>query len=83
MNYLEGDIGDIYDDIVIQDVSQPFVEGLFSDLGEIRGQLRVFEHRSVAHFWPSEDDEGVFLTLDSSADPSVRSLLALISKFYN
>ena len=68
---------------MLQDISHPFYEGLFSDMGEIRGQLRVFENGTVAHFWPSEDDEGVFLTFDSSADPSVRNLLKLISEFYN
>ena len=82
-NYSEGDIGDICDDVVLQDVSQPFLDGLFSDLGDIRGKLCVFEDGTVAHFWPSADDEGVFLTLNSSADSSVRSLLALISEFYN
>ena len=82
-NYSEGDIGDIYDDIVMQDVTQPFLEGLFSDLGDVRGKLRVFENGTVAHFWPSEDEKGVFLTFDDSADPSVRSLLELVTEFYS
>jgi len=82
-NYSEGDIDDIYDDVVIQDIGQPFHEELFSDMGDVRGKLRVFEDGVVAHFWPSEDAEGVFLAFDSSADPSVRSLLELISEFYN
>jgi len=82
-NYSESDIDDIYDDVVIQDIAQPFHETLFSDMGDVRGKMRVFEDGAVAHFWPSEDDEGVFLAFDNSADPSVRSLLELINEFYN
>ena len=82
-NYSESNFDEIYDDVVIQDVAQPFHEELFSDMGDVRGKLRVFADGTVAHFWPSEDDEGVFLAFDSSADPSVRSLLELISEFYN
>jgi len=82
-NYSQDDIDDIYDDVVIQDIAQPFHEDLFSDMGDVRGKMRVFEDGTVAHFWPSENEEGVFLAFDSSADPSVRSLLELIGEFYN
>ena len=82
-NYSQDDIKNIYDDVVIQDIAQPFHEDLFSDMGDVRGKLRVFEDGTVAHFWPSENEEGVFLAFDSSADPSVRSLLGLIGEFYN
>ena len=82
-NYSQSNIDDIYDDVVVQDIAQPFQEDLFSDMGDVRGKLRIFEGGTVAHFWPSEDRKGVFLVFDSSADPSVRSLLELISEFYN
>ena len=82
-NYSESSIEDIYDNVVLQDIAQPLDEDLFSDMGDVRGRLRIFEDGTVAHFWPSEDEEGVFLAFDGSADPSVRSLLELISEFYN
>ena len=82
-NYSEVDLDNIYDDVVMQDVSHGFVDDLFNDLGDVRGQLRIFENGIVAHFWPTETKRGVFLTFDSSADPSMRSLLELISGFYN
>lgn len=82
-NYSAKEIEDIYDDVVFQDIAQLHHEDLFSDMGDVRGKLRVFEGGTVGHFWPSEDDAGVFVSFDSSADPSVRSLLELISEFYS
>ena len=73
----------IYDELMMQEFTIPVEEDLFSDMGDVHGQFRLFEEGTVAHFWPSDDKQGVFVAFDSSADPSVRTLLEVISEFYN
>jgi hypothetical protein len=80
--YSTAEMDAIYDDVVLSDVGQPLQEQLFDDLGAVRGKIRLFEDGTVAHFWPTETDEGLFLTFDASADPGVRGLLDLAREFY-
>jgi hypothetical protein len=83
VKYSQNDIEDVYDELMMQEFTIPVEEDLFSDMGDVRGQFRLFEEGTVAHFWPSDDKQGVFVTFDSSADPSARTLLEVISEFYN
>ncbi len=81
-NYSLDDIEEIYDDVVLQDVEHGFHEELFDDMGEILGKVRLFEDGVVAHFWPTDDDDGVFMTFDASADVSVWSLYDFAERYY-
>lgn len=81
-NYSTEDMDAIYEDVVLQDVEQPFHEQLFEDMGPVRGKMRLFEYGTVAHFWPTEEDEGLFVAFDGSADPGVRGLLGIAREFY-
>lgn len=80
--YSTEEMDEIYDDIVLQDIEHPVHEDLFDDMGAIRGKFRVFADGTVAHFWPTEADEGVFIALDGDADPGVRELLGTVREFY-
>jgi hypothetical protein len=83
VKYSQNDLDEIYDELMMQEFTMPVHEDLFSDMGDVRGQFRLFEEGTVAHFWPSEDRQGVFVAFDGSADPSVRTLLETISEFYS
>jgi hypothetical protein len=52
-------------------------------MGKITGKMRLFNDGTVAHFWPSEDDSGLFLAFDDSVDPGVRELAELANSHYN
>jgi hypothetical protein len=80
--YSTAEMDAIYDDVVLADVEQPLQEELFDDLGPVRGKLRLFEDGTVAHFWPTETEAGLFLAFDATADPGVRGLLDLAREFY-
>jgi hypothetical protein len=81
--YSQNDIEYIYDRLMMKESTIPFQEKLFIDMWNVHGQFRLSEEGTIAHFWPSDDKQGVFVTFDSSADPSVRTLLEVISEFYN
>jgi len=81
-NYSEADIDAIYDDIVLHEIAHDFQEALFDDMGEIEGKLRLFEDGTVAHFWPEDDDSGVFVGFDDSVDPGIRELVELATEYY-
>jgi hypothetical protein len=81
--YSEPEMDAIYDDVVLQDVGQPLQERLFDDIGAVRGAIRLFEDGTVAHFWPTDGTEGLFVAFDAEADPGVRSLLDLAATYYS
>ncbi|MFC7234459.1 hypothetical protein [Halosegnis marinus] len=82
-NYSALDIEAIYDDVVLQDIAQPFQEQLFGDMGDIRGKLRLFENGTVAHFWPSEEREGAFVAFRPDADLRLRDLYGVVAEHYS
>lgn len=81
--YTPSDIEEIYEDLVVQDLNHGFQENLFNDMGEVRGKFRLFEDGTVAHFWPTSDDDGLFVALDETVDPGVRTLLSIAEEYYN
>ncbi|RNJ26297.1 hypothetical protein [Halosegnis longus] len=82
--YTTVDFDDIHDDVVLQDIEQPFQESLFHELGEIRGKLRLFEDGLVAHFWPTGDvSDGVFVAFGTDTEVSPRALLTLAEQHYS
>lgn len=80
--YTPSDIERIYEDLVIQDLNHGFQENLFNDMGEVRGKFRIFEGGTVAHFWPTSDDDGLFVALDETVDPGARMLLNIAEEYY-
>jgi hypothetical protein len=80
--YSPSDIDSIYEDLVIQDINHGFQEQLFTDLGEVRGKFRLFKQGTVAHFWPTDSDEGLFVAFDETADPGPRTLLSIAEEYY-
>lgn len=80
--YSPSSIENIYDDLVIQDLNHGFQEELFTDMGEVRGKFRLFEHGTVAHFWPTDDDDGLFVAFDETVDPGARTLLSIVEQYY-
>lgn len=82
-NYSLADMEEIYREVVLAEINQPFHEKLFDDMGDIRGRLRLFDGGTVAHFWPTDDDRGAFVAFDDRADPGVRSLLRLVGDHYD
>lgn len=81
-NYSPAEMDAIYDDVVLQDLNRPIHEDLFTDIGAVRGKIRLFENGTVAHFWPTGDEDGVFVAFGPGADPGLRSLLNLVEEFY-
>jgi hypothetical protein len=81
--YSEEDIDVIYDDVILEDVEQPLQEQLFDDMGTVEGKIKIFQDGTVAHFWPTEQKEGVFISFTANADPGVRSLLSIAQAYYN
>lgn len=73
----------IYDDLILEEVEKPFQEQIFTDQGSIEGKIRIFENKTVAHFWPTEDKDGLFVSFNADADPGVRSLLSVAQAYYN
>ncbi|MCX2819723.1 hypothetical protein EGH25_10225 [Haladaptatus sp. F3-133] len=80
--YSPEDIESIYDDVVLQDVGSVFHETLFHEMGDVRGKIRIFENGTVAHFWPTDDEEGLFVSLDGDADPGIRTLYGIAEGYY-
>ena len=80
--YTPIDVERIYDDLVIQDFNHGFQEELFGDMGAVRGKFRLFAGGTVAHFWPTDDDAGLFVAFDDSADPGARTLLDIVEEYY-
>jgi hypothetical protein len=80
--YAPDDIEAIYEDIVFQELTHRFQEDLFDDMGGVRGKFRLFEEGTVAHFWPTSDDDGLFVALDETADPGARTLLDIAKEYY-
>jgi len=72
--YSDENIEEIFDDLVLEELDMPHQEDLFGDMGEVQGKIRLFEEGYVAHFWPTEDEEGLLVTLDSEANPNVHNL---------
>jgi len=81
--YTIEDLTAIHDDVVLQDIEQPFQESLFHDLGDIQGKVRLFDGGTVAHFWPEGDSDGVLVVLGPNADIALRSLLDLAKSYYS
>jgi hypothetical protein len=81
-HYSVADKDTIYNDVVLQDAEHLFHEALFDDMGQVRGKVRLFEDGTVAHFWPTDAEEGVFVATDSSTDLDVRELLGIAREFY-
>mgnify|MGYP007124883238 FL=1 len=81
-NYSEEEIEKIYDDVVLQEVGKVFQEELLHDMGDIVGKFRLFENGTVAHFWPTDGDKGVYVAFDGSADPGVRGLYEITERYY-
>lgn len=50
LNYSLTDVEDIYDELMMQEFIMPVHEDLFNDMGDVRGQFRLFEQGTVAHF---------------------------------
>lgn len=73
----------IYDDLILEEIEKPFQEEIFTDEGSVRGKIRIFERKTVAHFWPTEDKDGLFVSFTEDADPGVRSLLSVAQAYYN
>lgn len=81
--YTTADFENIHDDVVLQDIEQPFQESLFHELGEIRGKLRLFEDGLVAHFWPTGDmSDGAFVVFGTDTEVAPRALLTLAEQHY-
>jgi hypothetical protein len=80
--YSSEDVENIYDDVVLQDVGSVFHETLFHDMGEVRGKIRIFEDGTVAHFWPTDGEDGLFVSLDGEADPGIRTLYGIAEDYY-
>jgi hypothetical protein len=81
--YDPGDIENIYDDVVLQDIQHAFHEDLFGDMGEVKGKLRLFEGGVVAHFWPTDESDGVFMVFDETADVAVWALYEFADRYYS
>lgn len=81
--YSEEDMDVIYDDVILEDVEQPLQEQLFDDMGTVEGKIKIFQDGTVAHFWPTEKKDGVFVSFAADADPGVRSLLRIVQEYYN
>lgn len=73
----------IYDDLMLEEVEMPFQEQIFTDEGSVEGKIRIFDSKTVAHFWPTEGKDGLFVSFDADADPGVRSLLSVAQAYYN
>lgn len=81
-DYPPEDMDAIYDDVMLEEANQPFQEELFGAMGAVRGKIRLFEAGTVAHFWPTDGEEGLFVSFTAEADPGVRSLLAVAERYY-
>lgn len=80
--YTELDIEDIYDEVVLQGLEHDFHESLFHEMGDVRGQIRLFDAGIVAHFWPTDGDDGLLVAVDRDADVNVWKLYGHAEDYY-
>ena len=83
-NYSATDREEIHEDVILEELMVPQDEQLFDDMGDIRGKVRVFDEGLVVHFWPASDDEtGLFVGFDGSADPRIATLYHIFETTYD
>jgi hypothetical protein len=81
-NYSGKKIEEIHEDVVLQSIERVYQESLFNDMGDIIGELRVFEDGTVAHFHERNETRGSVILVDNEVNPRIETLCEIASEYY-
>jgi hypothetical protein len=51
-------------------------------MGDTKGKIRLFNGGFVAHFWPTEEEDGLFISFRGEAEVSLQGLCELLDDKY-